>query len=107
MVALGTLVREDSASPDTGRLGTIVKVTDIVLNKNSEWKHEVERWISYNDKNGNHKPDMTACYVIRPGKVASVRWQSDPNNLTVHIFYDDCNGRSFYSYGSNGVEVLS
>ena len=107
MVKSGTLVREDCSVESKARMGTIVRVTDIVLNKNSPWKQEVERWISYNNKNGNHTPDMNMCHIIRPGKVVSVRWQDDPTKLSVHVFYDDCKGRSFYSYGSNSVEVIT
>jgi len=87
-------------------MGTIVKVTDIVLHEDSPWKREVERWVSYNNNNGNKDPCMEMCFIIRPGKVASVRWQDDPTKLTVHVFYNDCKGRSHFSYGSNAVEVL-
>ena len=106
MVAPGSLVREDCSVESKSRVGTIVKVTDIVLHENSQWESEVARWVSYNNNNGNHKPDMNMCYVIRPGKVASVRWQDDPTKISVHVFYADCGGRSFYSYGSNSVEVV-
>ena len=107
MVVPGRLVKEDCSIESKARMGTIVKVTDIVLHKDSQWKQEVERWISYNNNNGNKEPDMNMCHIIRPGKVASVRWQDDPTKLTVHVFYDDVShGRSFYSYGSNSVEVV-
>mgnify|MGYP001294898932 CR=1 FL=1 len=105
MVVKGSLVKEDCSIESKSRMGTIVKVTDIVLHENSPWKQEVERWISYNSKNGQ-QPDMNMCHVIRPGKVVSVRWQSDPTNLTIHVFYNDGGSRSFYSYGSNGIEVI-
>ena len=107
MVNLGVLVKEDCSVESAARLGTIVKVTDIVLSKDSLWAKELSRWTSYNNSNGNKDPDMTMCNIIRPGKVASVRWQGNPTNLTVHVFYDDCNGRSSYSYSSNQVEVCS
>ncbi len=106
MVKNGTLVVEDCSVESKARMGTVVRVTDIVLNKDSPWKQEVERWTSYNNNNGNHTPDMNMCHIIRPGKVVSVRWQDDPTKLSVHVFYDDCNGRSFYSYGSNSVEIV-
>ena len=106
MVVAGNLVKEDCSVESKSRMGTIVKVSDIILHENSQWKYEVERWISYNNQGGTYTPDMNMCWIIRPGKVASVRWQDDPKKLSVHVFYDDCNGRSFYSYGSNGVEVV-
>lgn len=107
MVVAGTLVREDCSSESQSRIGTIVKVTDIILHEDSQWKYEVERWISYNNNNGNEEPNMNMCYIIRPGKVASVRWQDDPTKVSVHVFYDDCKGSSFFSYGSNSVEIVS
>ena len=107
MVALGNLVREACSVESKARMGTVVKVTDIVLHENSQWEREVERWVSYNNNNGNKKPDMNMCHIIRPGKVASVRWQDDSTKLTVHVFYNDVEaGRSFFSYGSNSVEVV-
>ncbi len=107
MVVAGALVKEDCSSESQSRIGTIVRVSDIVLHENSQWEHEVKRWISYNNGNGNREPDMNMCYVIRPGKVASVRWQDDPTKVSIHVFYDDCKGLSFFSHGSNSVEVLS
>ena len=106
MVTQGSLVKEDCSIESKARMGTVVRVTDIVLHEDSPWKREVERWVSYNNNMGNKDPDMSMCYIIRPGKVASVRWQDDSTKLTVHVFYDDCEGRAFYSYGSNGIEVV-
>ncbi len=107
MVTLGSLVKEDCSIASKARVGTVVKVTTIPLHNDYQWRSEVERWVSYNNRAGNEQPDMNMCYVIRPGKVATVRWQNDSTDRSVHIFYDDCNGHSFYSYGSNGVEVLN
>ena len=107
MVKTGFLVKEHGSSESKPRMGTIVKATKLVLSKSSQWQKEVERWIGYKARNGNQDPDMNLCWVIRPGTVASVRWQDDPTKLSVHVFYDDCNGQSFYSHGSNGVEVIS
>jgi hypothetical protein len=109
MVSVGTLVQEDCSSDSKPRTGTVVKVTDIVLHHQSQWKQEVDKWVSYNNNrhpNGDKDPCMEMCYIVRPGKVASVRWQHDPTKLTVHVFYNDCNGRSHFNHGSNGVEVL-
>ena len=106
MVVCGTLVKEDCSVESKARLGTVVKVTPVQLHKNSQWKHEIDRWISYNNKNGNHTPDMGMCHIIRPGRVVSVKWQDDPTKFSVHVFYDDSPQRSFYSYGSNGIEVV-
>ena len=106
MVVEGRLVKEDCSVESKSRVGTIVKVTDLVLHKNSQWEQEVARWRENCIKYGNKNPDMDMCYIIRPGKVASVRWQDDPSKLSVHVFYDDCKGHSHFSYGSNGVELV-
>mgnify|MGYP001334316173 CR=1 FL=1 len=108
MVKLGALVKEDCSVESSARIGTIVRVTDIVLHENSTWKREVERWLSYQNQRDDDRgdPDMNMCHIIRPGKVASVRWQSNPKDVTVHVFYDDGAGRAFYSYGSNGEEIV-
>ena len=106
MVTKGSLVKEDCSIESKARMGTVVKVTDIVLHENSQWKKEVDRWISYNNNNGNKKPDMNMCHIVRPGKVVSGRWQEDPTKLTVHVFYNGAGPCSFYSYGSNSVEVV-
>ena len=45
-------------------------------------------------------------FVIRPGKVFSVRWQDDPTRVTVHVAYDDCDGRALINIGTNQVEVV-
>ncbi len=103
MVTAGALVKEHCSIESKARMGTIVKVTRIQLHTNSQWESEVKRWTNANP--GSARP-MTECYVVRPGQVASVRWQDDPTSLTVHIFYDDCVGESFYSYGSNSVEIV-
>ena len=107
MVTNGSLVREDCSVESKARMGTIVRVTDIVLHENSQWKQEVARWISYNNQGGTKQPDMNMCWIVRPGKVASVRWQDDPTKVSVHVFYDDCGGQAFYSYGSNTVEIIN
>ena len=106
MVAQGKLVKEECSVDSKARMGTIVKVTDIVLHKSSQWENEVARWVSYNNNNGNSKPDMNMCHIIRPGKVASVRWQDDPSRVTIHVFYSDCSGQSHCSFGSNTVTVV-
>tara|TARA_A100001011_G_scaffold377652_1_gene441570 strand:+ start:16 stop:351 length:336 start_codon:yes stop_codon:yes gene_type:complete len=107
MVKLGSLVREDASPESKPRLGTITKITDIVMSDRSTWATEVERWKSaWTHAPKGEAPDMTNCYIIRPGKVASVRWQADPTTETVHVFYDDALGRSNWSHGSNQVEVL-
>ena len=100
MVVLGALVREECSIKSKARLGTVVKVSDIVLGKDSQWESELRRWKDINS-------DIHGCYIIRPGKVASVRWQSDPTKLTVHIFYNDCEGQSQFNYHSNSIEVVS
>ena len=51
MVVIGSLVREDCSIESKARMGTVVKVTDLVLHQNSQWKHEVDRWMSYNSNN--------------------------------------------------------
>ena len=100
-MVVGQLVREDCSDESKAPLGTIVKVTELILHRDSQWKVEVERWKSYNTK-----CDQTMCSVIRPGKVASVRWQNDPKKLTVHIFYDDCGGRSSINLSTNSVSLV-
>ena len=105
MVKLGSLVREDASPESKPRLGTITKITDIVMGDRSTWASEVERWKTAYA--AQRAVGMDTCNIIRPGKVASVRWQSDPTIVTVHVFYDDANGRSSWSHGSNQVEVLN
>ena len=104
MVVSGRLVKEDCSNEAKARMGTIVKVSDIIMHENSPWQVEVDKWKSYNSHSG--EPNMAMCSIIRPGKVASVRWQDDPTKLTVHVFYNDCKGNSNWSYGSNSVEVV-
>jgi len=105
MVSMGTLVKEDCSPESKPRTGTVVKVTDIVLHQQSQWKQEVDRWVSYNS-GPDHAPAMEMCHIIRPGKVVSVRWQHDPTKLSVHVFYDDCPQRSHFNHSSNGIEIV-
>ena len=109
MVKLGSLVREDASPESKPRLGTITKITDIVMGDRSTWASEVERWKTAYAVHApkGEEPALDTCNIIRPGKVASVRWQSDPTIVTIHVFYDDANGRSSWSHGSNQVEVLN
>ncbi len=103
MVVVGKLVKENCSSESKGRLGTIVRVSEIVLSKHSHWEEDVAHWKIHH---ANSDDDMPACHIVRPGKVASVRWQDKPDSLTIHVFYDDARGLSSYSYGSNSVEVV-
>jgi len=105
MVTVGSLVKEECSVPTRARMGTITKVTDIVLHETSCWKERVDEWVRW-CTNANTEPDMNMCPIVRPGKVASVRWQDDPTNLTVHVFYGDSGGRSYFSYGSNAIELV-
>ncbi len=104
MVAVGKIVKEDCSEESKARIGTIVKVTEMQMHKDSHWQSEVERWMqNFSDED---PVDMIMCDVIRPGKVVSIRWQDNPQKETIHVFYDDCNGRSHFNYSSNCVEVV-
>lgn len=108
MVALGALVREDCSVESKARVGTIVKVTPLVL---STMGLQVAKIDTENIKK-NHKTGFKRVYdpmnndVIRPGKVFSVRWQDDPTKVTIHVAYDDCGGKTHINLGSNSVEVV-
>ena len=106
MVAVGSLIREDCSVKSKARMGTIVKTTRLILSNDSRWKEELERWVGYATANGNQEPDMTMCLLVRPGTVANVRWQHDPNKVTVHVFYDDCKGQANINCGTNTIEVV-
>ena len=107
MVVLGALVKEDCSVESKSRMGTIVKVTPLVLS-NMGLK-QVEADIEQAKKRYaelNREYDPTDNHVIRPGKVFSVRWQDDPTKVTVHVAYDDCNGTALINLGTNTVEVV-
>ena len=104
MVEVGTLVTEDCSPESTPRIGTIVKVTQLELGCDS-WQQDVQA-IQRLDANCGRKYDPEQCDVIRPGKVFSVRWQSDPTRVTVHVAYNDCKGVATLNFGSNSVEVV-
>ena len=107
MVVLGALVREDCNAGLKARMGTIVKVTPLVLSKAglSEAQKEIEHSKEWHVKQG-HEWDPESISIIRPGKVFSVRWQDDPTKITVHVAYDDCRGKAMINLGTNQVEVV-
>jgi hypothetical protein len=107
MVVLGALVREDCSVESKARVGTIVKVTPLVLSKYG--LEQAESDIEQAKKRHaelNREYDPTQNHVIRPGKVFSVRWQHDPTQVTIHVAYDDCNGKAVINLGTNTVEVV-
>tara|TARA_Y100000592_G_scaffold101037_1_gene184854 strand:+ start:67690 stop:68016 length:327 start_codon:yes stop_codon:yes gene_type:complete len=107
MVVLGALVREDCSVPAQSRVGTIVKVTPLVLSNAGlkQAKADIEQAQKRCVAQGK-KYDPLDNFVIRPGKVFSVRWQDDPTRLTVHVAYDDCDGRALINPETNQVEVV-
>ena len=107
-MVVGRLVREDCSVPSKARHGVITKVTKIPLSKNSQWEREYRTWVQYQDKiesTHGHRGCDSECFVIRPGYVVSVRWQNDPQDQSVHVFYQD-NKSSTYNHGSNGIEIV-
>jgi hypothetical protein len=107
-MVVGSLVREDCSVPSKARHGVITKVTKIPLSKNSQWEQELRRWEQYQDKKQSahgFRSCNSECFVIRPGYVASVRWQNNPQDLSVHVFYQE-NKTSTYNHGSNGIEIV-
>jgi Rieske Fe-S protein len=108
MVALGALVKEETTEHSKARVGTIVKVTPLVLS-NMALK-QVDEIIKHTKKRYaelDKEYDPTDDYVIRPGKVFSVRWQDDPTKVTIHVAYDDCKGKALINLGTEGVEVVN
>ena len=107
-MVVGQLVKEDCSVESKSRMGTIVKATEIVLSDNSLWKEELRRWKDLLTRihGADCVPDMPGCPIIRPGYVVSVRWQHDPASQTVHVFYNDCGGRSSINHDTNSVEVI-
>ena len=107
MVVLGALVKEDCSVESKARMGTIVKVTELVLS-NAALKQadadikQAKKW--HVDQNREYDPESNS--VIRPGKVFSVRWQHDPTKITVHVAYDDCGGKASINLGTNQVKVI-
>ena len=107
MVVLGALVKEDCSVESKARMGTIVKVTELVLSNAGlrQAEADIERskkWHTDNDR--EYCPSHNES--IRSGKVFSVRWQDDPTKVTVHVAYDDCNGKALINIGTNTVEVV-
>ena len=108
MVALGALVREDCSVPSKARMGTIVKITPLVLSKCGLRTAEADiEQAKKRCTDLGREYDPRDNLVIRPGKVFSVRWQDDPSRVTVHVAYDDCNGRALINIGTNQVEVVA
>ena len=107
MVVLGALVREDCSAPSKARMGTIVKVTELVLSHIGLKQAEADiEQAKKRHVDLNKKYDPLDNFVIRPGKVFSVRWQDDPTKVTVHVAYDDCDGRALINIGTNQVDVV-
>ena len=107
MVVLGALVREDCSVESKARMGTIVKVTELTLSNAGleRAKAEIEHSKKWHvDQDREWDPESIS--TIRPGKVFSVRWQNDPTMVTVHVAYDDCNGKAMINLGTNQVEVV-
>tara|TARA_R100001510_G_scaffold55978_1_gene60718 strand:+ start:2319 stop:2651 length:333 start_codon:yes stop_codon:yes gene_type:complete len=108
MVVLGALVKEDCSIEAKARVGTIVKVTPLVLSHDGlkQAKADIEHAKKMHFRHGKEY-DPTSNFVIRPGCVFSVRWQHDPSAITVHIAYDDCQGQALINLGTNSVRVVS
>lgn len=107
MVVLGALVKEDCTDYSKARVGTIVKVTPLILSTAGlrEAEASIERSKKWHaDQNREYDPMDNSS--IRPGKVFSVRWQDEPTRVTVHVAYDDCNGQASINIGTNAVEVV-
>ncbi len=89
MVKVGQLVK---LLPDLGA-GTIVKATSYDLNTD-DWKSRVR---------DTHPDEIHA--TVRPGWAVSVRWQSDINKLTTHIFYEGIED-SVLDFGTDNTIAL-
>ena len=98
MVAVGDLAREDCSQPAMARMGTIIKVTSLVLHKEHSWERELQ--------SAKFRGTLEVDHIIRPGKVASVRWQDDPSRVSIHVFYDDCPHAASINYNSNKVSLV-
>ena len=107
MVAIGALVKEECSVESKTRVGSIVKVTPLILSNIAQKHihHDIERLKQRHATTGREYDPMDND-MIRPGKVFSVRWQDDPTRVTVHVVYDDCDGRALINIGSNAVEVV-
>mgnify|MGYP001373767406 CR=1 FL=1 len=107
MVVLGALVREDCSVESKARMGTIIKVTPLKLSNMGLKQAEADiEQAKKHAANNNWEYDPMGNLTIRPGKVFSVRWQHDPTKVTVHVAYDDCNGRALINLDTNAVEVV-
>lgn len=108
MVALGALVKEETTEHSKARVGTIVKVTPLILSNMALKQAQVDIE-NYKKRHAelDKEYDPTDNYVIRPGKVFSVRWQDDPTKVTIHVAYDDCKGKALINLGTEGVEVVN
>ena len=107
MVAVGSLVKEHCSVDSKQRMGTVVKVSPLILSTMglNQAKEDIERAKErYTGLNREYDPMNNQ--LIRPGKVFSVRWQDDPTKLTIHVVYDDCNGQAMINLGSNMVQVV-
>lgn len=107
MVVLGALVREECTDYSKARVGTIVKVTPLVLSNCGlrAAEADIEKSKKWHMEN-NREYDPMDNSIVRPGKVFSVRWQDEPTKVTVHVAYDDCNGQALINIGTNAVEVV-
>lgn len=104
---IGALVREECSLPSKARVGTVVKVTPLILSYDGLQQAEADiENAKANCARHGRDYDPTRNYVIRPGKVFSVRWQDDPTRVTVHVAYDDCNGAVTINLGCNPVELV-
>ena len=107
MVVLGALVREECTVESKARMGTIIKVTPLVLSKCGLRTAEADiEQAKRRCADLGREYDPRDNFVIRPGKVFSVRWQDDPAKVTVHVAYDDCDGAALINIGTNTVEVV-
>jgi len=107
MVKLGMLVKEFGIEHRKPRMGTIVKVSPIVLSKDGIQVSEQElKNLKSRTEQAGHKYDPQDSLAIREGNVFSVRWQDDPMSVTIHVAYNDCNGFASVNLGSNQVEVV-
>ena len=95
-MVVGQLVKEElhNRSP---RIGTVVKVSEIILSETSHWRANLENYQRRGQEYYNP--------LIRPGNVVTVRWQDDPTRVTIHAFYIDCL-ESHYNHGSNTVTMV-
>ena len=107
MVKLGMLVKELGIEHRKSRVGTVVKVSPIALSKHGSQMSEQElESLKYRREQSGYKYDPQDSLTIREGNVFSVRWQDNPNSVTIHVAYNDCNGFASINLGSNQVEVV-